>query len=90
MIDLANMIDVVINGLEKKILGEKSPAKLYALLELYRCAKQELKVSGTISTNLIGGVRAYLDSYSDYMNNQLLDDMYTVEKAIKAERKRKF
>lgn len=89
MTDLADMIDVVIDGLEKKIQGEKSPAKLQALLALYRRARKELETSGAVSTNLIGGVRAYLDSYSDYMNNQLLDDMYAVEKAIKAARKRK-
>ncbi|MBR5617012.1 MAG: hypothetical protein IKW50_02395 [Oscillospiraceae bacterium] len=89
MTDLADMIDVVIGGIERKISGEKNPAKLYALLDLYRRAGQELRTTGAISTNLIGGVRAYLDSYSDYMNNQLLDDMYAVEKAIKAARKRK-
>lgn len=89
MIDLADMIDVVINGLEQKIQLETSPEKLYVLLEMYRHAKQELIESGSVSTNLIGGVWAYLDSYSDYMNNPLLDDMYAVEKAIKAEQRRK-
>ena len=87
MNELAPMLDLVIRELEEKIPTESEPSKLILLLKLYRCAREELAATGTITTKLIGGARSYLDSYSDYMDNPLLDDMYAVEKVLKAKKR---
>lgn len=84
MNNLLYLIDRVIMELTEKIQTESSPQKLVLLLEKYQSAKAELEESGHLRTSLAGGVRAYLDSYSDYMNNPLLDDMYDVETIVKS------
>ena len=66
---LEPMINTVICLIEEKIVQCGPSEKLSMLLSKYQSALCELKECGKISTNLIGGCQAYLDSYSDYMNN---------------------
>lgn len=83
MNNILDLFDKIIMQLNNKIETEKEPKKLVFLLEKYQKAKNELISTGKIETVLCGSVRAYLDSYSDYMNNPLLDDMYEMEKYVK-------
>ena len=87
MNSLESMIKTVIFHIEEKISQQGSSEKLNMLLSKYQCALRELLEDGNVSTNLVGGCRAYMDSYSDYMNNKLLDSMYVVEKYIKQQAK---
>lgn len=82
MNNIVDSFNKIIIQLNDKIKTEKEPKKLELLLERYQSAKNEFITTGKIETDLCGGVMAYLDSYSDYMNNPLLDDMYEVEKYI--------
>lgn len=83
MNNLEVMLTKVIRLLEEKLTSVQNPAKINMLLSKYNTALSELKLTGSIKTTLVGGCRAYLDSYSDYLDNPLLDEMYAVEKVLK-------
>ena len=83
MTKLEPMLINVIALLEEKVLSTRNAEKLNMLLNKYQSALTELQQSGAVKTNLLGGCRAYLDSYGDYLNNPLLDAMYEVEKEVR-------
>ena len=87
MNNIVCLIEKVVSQLQEKIKAEANAEKLEILLTKYQATHKEIVEKGCIETQLIGGVRAYLDSYSDYMDNPLLDDMYAVEKAFDEKRK---
>lgn len=75
-------IDNILVLLEEKIKYESQPQKLLLLQERYKRARCELEECGKISSNILGGVRLYLDSYSDYQNNALLVEMDALEQSL--------
>lgn len=69
---LKEKIETVIALINKKLISEENPSKLLLLKKKYTQALNELNTEGYFKTNLLGNIRMYLDSYSDYMNNPLL------------------
>lgn len=71
---LESQIDIVIYQLEERIKKEPERPILQTLYDRYTKAKQILLENEDISKIMIkGGCRAYLDSYSDYMNPLLME-----------------
>lgn len=71
---LNDQIEKVILLLEERLKKEPEKLILKTLYERYNKAKQILSEDGDIEKIMIkGGCRAYLDSYSDYMNPMLFE-----------------
>lgn len=84
---LIKLIKSTIKQIEGKLLVEENSKMLKLILVEYVNALNEFENLGEIKTNLIGLGRMYLESYSDYMNNDLLNTMYKVELILR-EKKR--
>lgn len=80
--EIEKMITSIIEQIDAKIPMEDNPKKLKILREKYQTALQEIEKDGQIKIHLNGMVRQYLESYSDYMNNPLLEDMGRLELLI--------
>ena len=83
MKELQTEIIKTISLIEEKIKTEKDPNMLLILKDKYMNALKEIESSGVIQTNLNDTTRFYLESYSDYMDNPLIDAMGNVSKLIK-------
>lgn len=83
MTEIREMIRNIIKKIDEKILLVDDPKKLEILREKYQMALHEIETENKIKTNLNGMVRLYLDSYSDYINNPLIQDMEKLETTIK-------
>ncbi|MEC2159689.1 hypothetical protein [Virgibacillus halodenitrificans] len=77
---LLEQIKIVINKIEKEYGNELDDGILQTIYIRYKNALEILENNMNINEiNIIGGVRAYMDSYSDYQN-PLLGEMHIAEK----------
>ncbi|CAH0159369.1 hypothetical protein FQP34_13120 [Peribacillus simplex] len=80
---LIEQIKVVINNLEKDYVNDINSGILQLIYKRYKNALEILENNKDIKEiNIIGGVRAYMDSYSDYLN-PLLEELHKAEKLNK-------
>lgn len=81
---MIEQIKIVIQELEKNYEDEISLKGITQLIyKRYKDALVILENSDDISNiKIVGGIRAYMDSYSDY-NNPILKEMYKAEKIYK-------
>lgn len=81
--ELLEQIEIVINKLEMEYEDEIKNGVMQLIYKRYMNALDILKNDKDISQiNIIGGVRAYMDSYNDY-NNPLLGELHKAEKLNK-------
>ncbi|WP_440970561.1 hypothetical protein ACSS6N_02580 [Peribacillus frigoritolerans] len=77
---LIDQIKVVINNLEKVYCNEITSGALQLIYIRYKNALDVMENNEDIrEVNIIGGVRAYMDSYNDYQN-PLLGELHKAEK----------
>ncbi|MBT2647097.1 hypothetical protein J7E52_10250 [Bacillus sp. ISL-34] len=80
---LIDQIKVVINNLENDYYNEITSGVLQLIYIRYKNALKALENNKDIrELNIIGGIRAYMDSYSDYQN-PLLKELHKAEKLHK-------
>ncbi|ALF27618.1 hypothetical protein [Streptococcus intermedius] len=80
--DLIEPIEDVIQILESRVEKEPEPV-LLTLLSRYQQAKSVIEKNEKITKiNIYGGIKAYLDTFSDY-SNPLLAKMAKVEEKLK-------
>lgn len=81
--ELLEQIKIVINKLEIEHKDEISSGIMQLIYKRYKNALDILENNRDIKQiNIIGGVRAYMDSYSDY-NNPILGELHKAEKLYK-------
>ncbi len=83
MSDIKKSIIKVIELIEERIKTEENPEKLIILKGKYQAAYEKLGKNIDVSADIKGTVRMYLDSYSDYMNNPIIEEMDKVEQLLK-------
>ncbi|MEC0274942.1 hypothetical protein [Peribacillus frigoritolerans] len=77
---LIDLIKVVINNLENDYYNEITSGVLQLIYKRYKKALDVMENNEDIrEVNIIGGVRAYMDSYNDYLN-PLLGELHKAEK----------
>ncbi|MBN6889582.1 hypothetical protein ACUXCC_004885 [Cytobacillus horneckiae] len=80
---LIEQIKVVINKLEEDNTKDLNSGVLQLIYIRYKKALEILENNEDIKgINILGGVRAYMDSYNDYQN-PLLGELHKAEKIIK-------
>ncbi|RRN73955.1 hypothetical protein EI200_04560 [Peribacillus simplex] len=80
---LIEQIKVVINKIEKDYAKEMNSGVLQLIYKRYKKALEILENNEDIKEiNILGGVRAYMDSYNDYQN-PLLGELHKAEKITK-------
>lgn len=80
---LIEQIKVVINNLEKDYAKDINGGILQLIYKRYKSALEILENNEDIKgINILGGVRAYMDSYNDYQN-PLLGELHKAEKINK-------
>jgi hypothetical protein len=82
--ELRTQLKIVISYLEENYSNIERKGVLELIHKRYNNALKSLKNNKFNKENLyiLGGVRAYMDSYSDY-NNPLLNEMYKAEKLVR-------
>ncbi|MEQ8199385.1 MAG: hypothetical protein ABRQ27_15535 [Clostridiaceae bacterium] len=82
--ELKEQIKLVIKYLEEKYQESERKGVLELIYKRYNNALKLLQsnVANKDNLNILGGIRAYMDSYSDY-NNPLLNEMHKAEKLVK-------
>ena len=81
--ELLEQIEIVIKKLEMEYEDEIKSGIIQLIYKRYMNALYILKNNKDINQiNIIGGVRAYMDSYNDY-NNPLLGELHKAEKLNK-------
>ena len=81
--ELSVQIEIVIKKLEMEYEDEINSGIMQLIYKRYMNALYILKNGKDINQiNIIGGVRAYMDSYNDY-NNPLLGELHKAEKLYK-------
>ncbi|MGN7393029.1 hypothetical protein [Peribacillus frigoritolerans] len=76
---LIDQIKVVINNLENDYYNEITRGVLQLIYKRYKDALDVMENNEDIrELNIIGGVRAYMDSYNDYQN-PLLGELHKAE-----------
>ncbi len=81
--ELLEQIEIVIKKLEMEYEDEINSSIMQLIYKRYMNALDILKNDKDINQiNIIGGVRAYMDSYNDY-NNPLLGELHKAEKLNK-------
>ena len=81
--ELLEQIEIVIKKLEMEYEDEIKSGIMQLIYKRYMNALNILKNNKDINQiNIIGGVRAYMDSYNDY-NNPLLGELHKAEKLNK-------
>ena len=81
--ELLEQIEIVIKKLEMEYEDEIKSGIMQLIYKRYMNALDILKNNKDINQiNIIGGVRAYMDSYNDY-NNPLLGELHKAEKLNK-------
>ncbi|WHX26272.1 lipase chaperone [Virgibacillus halodenitrificans] len=79
---LLEQIKIVINKIEKEYGNELDDGILQTIYIRYKNALEILENEMNINEiNITGGVRAYMDSYSDYQN-PLLGEIHIAEKML--------
>ncbi|MEW5548614.1 hypothetical protein ABGT22_01285 [Peribacillus frigoritolerans] len=77
---LIDQIKVVINNLENDYYNEITRGVLQLIYKRYKKALDVMENNEDIrEVNIIGGIRAYMDSYSDYQN-PFLGELHKAEK----------
>ncbi|MDO6657827.1 hypothetical protein [Anaerobacillus sp. 1_MG-2023] len=77
---LIEQVKVVLNHLENNYSNKINSGALQLIYKRYNDALEILENDKNIKDiNIVGGIRAYLDSYSDY-ENPLLGEMHKAEK----------
>lgn len=80
---LLEQIKIVINKLEIEYKDEICSDIMQLIYKRYKNALDILENNKDMKQiNIIGGVRAYMDSYNDY-NNPILSDLHKAEKLNK-------
>lgn len=80
---LIEQIKMVINKFEEDYAKDINSGVLQLIYIRYKKALEILENNEDIKgINILGGVRAYLDSYNDYQN-PLLGELHNAEKIIK-------
>ncbi len=80
---LIEQVKLVINKLEKEYAKDIGSGTLNLIYKRYKKALEILENNRDIEgINILGGVRAYMDSYNDY-ENPLLGEMHKAEKIFK-------
>ena len=80
---LIDQLKVVINNLENDYSNEITSGVLQLIYIRYKNALKALENNKDIrELNIIGGIRAYMDSYSDYQN-PLLEELHKAETIAK-------
>lgn len=80
---LSKQIKTVINILEKEYSNDIKEDIFLLIYRRYRKALEILENNNDFAQiNIIGGVRAYMDSYNDYQN-PLLEELHKAEKLVK-------
>ncbi|CUB16265.1 hypothetical protein BN2127_JRS3_00692 [Bacillus safensis] len=80
---LTKQIQSVINILEKEYSQEINQGVLQLIYKRYKDAQRIIQNNEDFQKILIiGGVRAYLDSYNDYLN-PFLDELHKAESLLK-------
>lgn len=80
---LTKQIQTVINILEKEYPQEINQGVLQLIYKRYKNAQRIIQNNKDLQKILIiGGVRAYLDSYNDYLN-PFLDELHKAESLLK-------
>lgn len=80
---LIQQIKIVLNNLEQDYCNEIKSGVLQLIYKRYKSALEILEKDKDIKAiNIIGSIRAYLDSYSDY-ENPLLEELHKSEKLYK-------
>ena len=81
--ELKKQIKVVINYLEEKYKESERKGVLELIYKRYNNALRLLESNEANKNNLhiLGGIKAYMDSYSDY-NNPLLNEINKTEKLV--------
>lgn len=78
--ELLEQIKIVINKFEIEYKDEISSGIMQLIYKRYKNALDILENNKDMKQiNIIGGVRAYMDSYSDY-NNPILGELHKAEK----------
>lgn len=81
--ELLEQIEIVKNKLEMEYEDEIKNGIMQLIYKRYMNALEILKNKKDINQiNILGGVRAYMDSYNDY-NNPLLGELHKAEKLYK-------
>lgn len=82
---IIKQVKVVINYIQERYIVNERKEIIDLILKRYKNALYLLENDQATKDNLnvLGGVRAYMDSYSDY-NNPLLKEMNRAEKLIRA------
>lgn len=81
--ELLEQIEIVIKKLKVEYEDEINSGIMQLIYKRYMNALDILKNDKDINRiNIIGGVRAYMDSYNDY-NNPLLGELHKAEKLNK-------
>lgn len=80
---LIQQIKIVLNNLEQDYCNEIKSGVLQLIYKRYERGLEILGEDEEIKAiNIIGGIRAYLDNYSDY-ENPLLEELYKAEELYK-------
>ncbi|KMJ55391.1 hypothetical protein AB685_27495 [Bacillus sp. LL01] len=80
---LIDQISIVIDKLEKEYINEINDGVLQLIYKRYKNALAVLNNNEDSNRiNILGGVRAYMDSYN-YYENTLLAEMHQAEKLLK-------
>ncbi|MCA0972230.1 hypothetical protein LCM20_16600 [Halobacillus litoralis] len=79
---LTQQVKTVINILEKEYSNEITKGTLQLIYNRYKDGLKIMESNGDLKNiNIIGGVRAYMDSYNDYQN-PLLKELHKAEKTL--------
>ncbi|GGE54847.1 hypothetical protein [Priestia taiwanensis] len=80
---LTDQIKVVINKFEEEYAKDINSGVLQLIYKRYKKALEILENNEDVKgINILGGVRAYMDSYNDYQNT-ILGELHKAEKLIK-------
>ncbi|MCR6105547.1 hypothetical protein HXA34_04510 [Salipaludibacillus agaradhaerens] len=80
---LTRQVKTVINILEKEYSNEIKKDIFQLIYKRYKNALEIIENNKDLNTiNIIGGVRAYMDSYNDY-ENPLLKELHKAENLLK-------
>lgn len=81
--ELLEKVESVLNKCEVEYKDEINSGIMKLIYKRYLSALDILKNDKDITKlNIVGGARAYMDSYNDY-NNPLLEDLHKAEKLSK-------
>lgn len=83
MAEYERLLLSVIEKIDEKVGQVSNSQKLLLLKNKFTEALSSYQKDGTIDFSLVNASRLYLESYSDYINNPLLEEMGKLEKLLK-------